>query len=631
MPILGYAGKLLRVDLTKNQIKTEKLPNEKTLRQYIGGVGLGTKLLFDEVDSQTTGTDPESRIIFMTGPLTGSKAPASSRTTVVGVRVDVPYLSGVGYAGDFWGPRLKWAGFDGIIIQGQSENPVYLWIHDGEAEIRDASKYWGKDTHEIVKPIKDDIGLKTNSSVASIGPAAESLIGETIIQFDYNHAAAKSGQGAVMGSKKLKALVVSADFVEAPLADKVKFNELASDWRKKLMNSTIYRLLKNGGFIRSGVMSLAEIHNTMCKNLSDPNFGKIFAKAVTETVSKSKQVGRPCFNCPVACSNDVTIGVGYFKGYKASIAGGGENIEGIGGNIGVTDGGAALYLTDLCDKLGIDIPHAGEILGLAFEAYEKGLLTKEQTDGLELTWGDFKVAEKLLRKMSSREGFGKVLAEGQKQLVNYIGKGAEKLATHIKNLGSPGHDCRSSWEVLLQSFVAPAGPVWTTQGLDQWNCEPDLGYPQMPAHFDRFRTASAVRHTQSKKTYEDCLGLCWLTIWGVKGTIEYTTKILSAATGWNITWDEAKILGDRIITLQKVISITRGWKVENDFDIGERLFEPPKVGVAKGVSIKPILKELISDYYLLMGWDPVTGIPKEETLKRIGLDFTINALKHVDT
>ena len=226
MPIPGYANKILRVDLTKSQIKTEKLPNEKSLRQYIGGVGLGTKLLFDEVNSQTMGTDPESRIIFITGPLTGSKAPASSRTTVVGVRVDVPYLSGVGYAGDFWGPRLKWAGFDGIIIQGNSSDPVYLWIHDGDAEIRDASNYWGKDTHEIVKSIKRDIGLKTHSSVASIGPAAENLIGETIIQFDYNHAVAKSGQGAVMGSKKLKAIVVSGDFVEASLADKVKFNKL---------------------------------------------------------------------------------------------------------------------------------------------------------------------------------------------------------------------------------------------------------------------------------------------------------------------------------------------------------------------------------------------------------------------
>lgn len=618
----GYAGKVLRVDLTTGKTTGEAF-REEILRKYIGSFGLATKIMFDEVPPNVRPFDPENRVIFMTGPLTGTVAPSSSRHVVLTLNTEVPKVMAPGYAGGFWAAYLKFSGYDGIIIQGAAKDPVYLWVHDDSAEILDAKKYWGKDTHETEDLIKKEIGDR-RTSVSTIGPAGETLSLGSVVSNDKRHISSKGG--AILGSKKLKAIAVGGGKrIKVPMADEQMARKLTKEWREAYDTSGNVRRNKGGNLLYWGHPKYFGENSPwilLVKNLSDPEFAYLYGKGLWDLARVSKVTPYYCYNCNVGCNYDCEIGSGPYKGTVVTITGGAENYEGLGGNIGVTDGGTVIYLTDLQDRLGFDAATVGSTIALAYECYEKGLITKEDTDGLELKWGNADAAIKLLHKIIRREGFGAVLADGPKEAAKRIskisGKDAMKYCTHIKGGGWIAHDFRMSWETMLGQYTCPFGPVIHGLGPYLYR-EPDLEYPRPPKPYNPEEAPIGVRTTQLKKVFEDCLGVCWYITGGVPRMIRIAPKMLSAVTGWDFTWEEAKLVGERIVTLGRVFALRRGLRLKDDLDVGPRLLEAPIAGPGKGHPIEPYLENMVKGYYKVMGWDEETGVPTEKTLERLNI------------
>jgi aldehyde:ferredoxin oxidoreductase len=615
----GYLGKLLRIDLSKEEIKEEKLPDEETLRKFIGGTGLGARILYDEVGPKTKPTDAENPLIFMTGPLTGTTVPCSSNTTVVTLNAEVDHMIGTSHSHGFWGAQLKFAGYDGVIIKGKAKKPVYISIKDKNVEIRDAKKIWGKDTHETEDLVKRDLH-NPNASVGAIGPAGENQVFGAFIEVDYNHSWAKAGCGRVMGSKNLKAIAVDGTGT-IPIADPMTYLRASREWRAKIFHSPSI----GNSMSRAGILfgyKYIESQNILAnRNFSRSTFPE-YAENIDRIKDEFKVEPTACWGCPVSCSYRALVTTGPKKGFLATLSGGGENTEAAAANVGITEPGWIVYMTDLYDRLGMDSGSMGLSLGLAFELYEKGIITKEDTDGLELNWGNAEAAEALLRKAVNREGFGAILAEGPKKAAERIGKGAEKYAIHLKGGGLNYHDWRAAWSIMLGQIVSGAGGRWEGYGVDVWAVEPDLG---LTKYHDPHKTegkADAVRRTQFKKLWEDSIGICWIGAWGCPGALGWASECVGAATGWkDFSAEEALLVGERVTNLQRIFNLRQGFDPKRDFeDLGKRLLEAPPDGVAKDKPLGPHLEKMIREYYQLMGWDEKTGKLLAKTWKKVGLE-----------
>ena len=629
MSIKGFTGQLLRVDLTTGDIKKDPLPEESVLREYLGGIGLGMKIILDEVDPSVQPLDAAAPLMFMTGPLAGTSAPSSSNLAVVSLNANTPYAVATGHTHGYWAAYLRHAGYDGIVFTGQSEKPVYLWVDDDRVEIRDASAVWGKDTRDTERLIKRELGDEEKISVACIGPAGEAMLHGASVKNDRNHGASKGSVGAVMGSKRLKAVAVRGTG-QVALCDPDAFVEVTQKWQKDVLKDpkpgegepSIGKLLNNGGVTRL-YTHIGDSNLLAAKNLTEPTWGEAFSHRLVKAVEDGDWTITPkeSYNCDVACAYDCRINKGTYAGFTASMCGGGENIEGAAGLVAIEDPTEAIILTDHMDAIGMDSSVGGALMGMAFELYDRGIITKEDTGGLDLTWGNFETAQTLLDQMCSGEGFGgKVLAKGLKEAARILGPEAEACVLHIRGGGYNMHDWRSAWSVLLGQVVAGAGVCWQGPGVDAWTTEPDLGYTELGTPFETEGKAEAVARTQIKKLWEDTLGVCWFACWGVGGVLDYSSKAIALATGWSdFDRDEAMLIGERMVNMQRLIAVKRGFKAGDEFDISHRLLEAPTVGAAAGKTIKPHLKGMVHEYYDIMGWDKDTGTPTEQTLERVGL------------
>jgi len=624
----GYTGKILRVDLTTERIVEEGLPSEDILRKYVGCFGLGLWYLIRELPTGVSPLEPENPLIFMNGPFVSTEGtkiavPSPNNCTAVTLNADTGFTAGRSHSHGWFGPRLKGAGYDGIIITGASKKWVYLWIHEGEVEIRDAGKFIGRDTHETEDLIKEDLGFTTDLpgkvSVAAIGPAGENMCAGALIENDKNHSFSHSGVGAVMGSKKLKAIAVKGE-KPVPIVDEEKLREISREWTKGASTLGLFPIVGQAGVPRSNYKGVLNLVGLSAKNWTT-NMLPGFGEGMTE---KGKITPKPCFRCPVACSYEVeVVEPGPLKGYVATLSGGGENQEGASSIVGVADPPSVWYLTDLNDRLGFETSTVGCAMAVAFEAYEKGLLTKEQTDGLELRWGDVKTIETLLRKIAKREGFGNLLADGPKIAAERVG--LPEAAVHIKGSGMNLHDWRRAWGVLLGQIVG-GGSGWPAPGADCWTPEADVGYPVKTNPLTPFGKAEEVAKTGRLKYWNDCHGSCWFATWGVPGILKYTSGAISAIVGWDFTPEEALMVGERVITLERIFNIRQGLTVEDDLNVSPRITDPAPAdaGPAAGKSIKPYLEGWVRDYYRLMGWDPKTGKPLRSTLRKLGLEEYIS-------
>jgi aldehyde:ferredoxin oxidoreductase len=611
----GYVGKLLGVDLSERKISELELPDDGTLRKYIGGWALGMRYLYDLLPEGFFAEDPENPLIFMTGPLTGLPLPGATNTTLATKNFDTGFTVGRSHTHHNFGKYLKGNGYDGVIVTGKSEKPVYLWIHDGKGELRDASHLWGStDTHEAEDVIQEELGSK-RISVASIGPCGENLVAGGMIMNDRNHGFSHSGVGSAMGAKLLKAIAVFGK-KPIPVADSEKLSSLKRKWVKGMQSPghVGWNLVRNQWLRKSEYRSMLKLLGFCGRNLR--------ANQLVEYGlgwAKQKYTKKTCPGCPIACSYDVEITTGPREGYIATLCGGGEALEGGGSILGITEPGSIFYMADLYDRLGIEGSMAGCTLAMAIEAFEKGLITTKDTDGLELKWGDSEVAEALVKKMVYREGFGEVLARGIKEAAEWIGGEAPSFAVHVKGTGISLHDWRATWGVLFGQIVG-SGAGWPAPGADCLGIQEDAGYPEYSERFDHHSKPMEAKETGIIKFLNDSTGFCWFITWGFRDLLRNTTETLNAAVGWNLTPGEVREVGERAMHLERAFNVRHGLKPAHDWTVPDRLVEAPAEGPAKGMSIKPHLESMAKEYHRLMGWDEKTGKPLESALRKAGLD-----------
>lgn len=610
-------GKILKVNLTSKIMSEEPLPDDDVLRKYVGCFGLG-QYYFDKLYEPGAGPlDPGNPLIFLSGPLTGTDVPSPTNMTLTTLNAETHITVGRSHTHGWWGPRLISCGYDGIIVEGESNSPLYLYISEEGTSLHPADEYWGMDTHETEEAFKEKFG--DDVSVAAIGPAGENGAAGALIANDKNHSFSHSSVGTIMGSKNLKAIVVEEGSLDKPVVDPEKLQENAKEWRTTAREEGLFPVVGDAGVPNSEYEGVKELVGLISKNMTTnklPGFGDGMADHDPEP--------QPCYKCPVACCYDVTIDSGKHEGYTATLSGGGENQEGASSVLGcgADDPGVAWFLTDHCDRLGLETSTAGCALAVAFEAFEEGIIDEEDTGGLELTWGNDEAAEELYRQYAHREGFGDKLADGPETAAERLG--VPEKAVHIKGAGMNLHDWRRGWGVMLGQIVG-GGSGWPAPGADCWTPEPDVGFPEKPDPMQPDGKPNEVAATAPKKYWEDIQGTCWFATWGLPGVLEWSAKCTAAATGWDdFDYKEALKIGERSVTLERILNMRLGLTAEDDIDIPQRLAEPSPDGPAEGKAIGPYVEGWVKDYYELMGWHRETGKPLRETLERLDLEEYID-------
>lgn len=624
--LYGYAGELLRVDLTNEQITDERY-DEETARNYIGGTGIGAKYLFEEVPTGVEWFDQGNRIIIATGPLGGTRIGGSGTFSVV---TKGPLTNGAvaSQANGFFGAFLRFSGYDGIILEGGATRWVYLYIHDGRAELVDAAHLVGKDNWETSDLIKGELGQgERGVSVASIGPAGENLVKFACICVDKGHIVAHNGVGAVMGSKKLKAIVVARGRVHPALKDKEGLSAIANQFHENIVNDPaslagIYtwgtlNIIVNSVAARDGTVPVKN-YTTNVYDI-DPEKLEKFGGPYIRSHFEPKP--NPCWACRMHHCHRMTITEGPFKGYVGEEPEY-ESFAAFGPVIGVTDVTAAIFLANEADRLGIDSNETAWTLGLAIECYEKGLITLEDTDQVELTWGNYEAANQIMHKIARRQGFGNILAEGAMRAAQHIGGKAPIFAIHTMKGNTPRvHDHRTLWPMLFDTCLSQMG---TDEGHTMLR-PTDLGLSVRPSR----RTNNSPEDTlawnvqcKGAVQFEDCLGVCRFV---TNTDIKALAQAVSAATGWDFPIQEAMEVGRRIVNLLRAFNIRHGHTAEMDAP-SPRYGSTPVDGPSQGKSITEYWDELRSKYYELMGWDKQTGKPLPHTLRHLGLEYAIPEL-----
>jgi aldehyde:ferredoxin oxidoreductase len=614
--LAGYVGKVLRVNLSKGNLSEESL-NEGTLKKWVGGVGLGAKYLYDEVAPGIEWSDPRNRLIWTTGPLAGSGV-SGAATFNVTTKGPMTNLAGASQANGYFGAYLKFSGYDGIIFEGAAPNLVYLLIKDGKAEIRDAQHLAGKDVWEVEDQLRKELGVRERDvSIYAIGPAGENKVFYATIGGDRGHVAAHAGVGAVMGSKNLKALVAYTGKRNFEIHDagglKAKNNELF-EFVKTF--GTIYQWGTGGGFSGLYGMGALPVKNYMTNIF--PEHEKMNGQYM-RTHFKVRPM--PCYQCRVAHVKEVTVTEGPYTGFVGEEPEY-EQLAAWGPQIGNADLGAVVMLTKQVDKLGMDCNEGSWVVGWAMECFEKGVFTKKEMDGLDLTWGNVEAVKELLNRIARRQGnIGNLLADGvMRASIKVGGQAADWAIYGAKGAAPRGHDHRGTtrWYELFDTCVTNTSTIESTWG----GIHPKLVDMQEPTdHFSHEQVSTFNAKYSGIRQFDDCLGTCRIASPHPKLVLE----CFNAVTGWNWTLEDAFICGRRIVNLLRVFNFKQGMKTEDERP-SKRYGSIPVDGPAKGKNIMEKWPQMVENYYRLMGWEPKTGKPLPETLRQLGLEEIIKDL-----
>jgi aldehyde:ferredoxin oxidoreductase len=613
----GYNGNVLRVNLTKEKISIEN-PDDLFYRRYIGGEGFVAYYLLKEIKAGIDPLSPENKLIFATGPLTGFAIPGTGRNSV---GAKSPLTGGFGEAevGGHWGAELKHAGFDAIIVEGKAKDPLYLWIKDGVAELRDASHIWGKVTGEAQKIIQKELNDKF-IRVAQIGPGGERLVRYACVINDLRNAAGRTGMGAVMGSKNLKAIAVRGHNRLQPqnkekLKGKIKeFNELAY---KPVRGYFEYG---TGGGITE---SFASSGNLPIRNFRDGKFP--YAKNLDPSIMKD-EIGlkmESCYACSIRCKKIVNIK----EPWNVNPIYGGpeyESIGAFGSTCGVDDIKAVCKANEICNKYSIDTISTGVSIAFAMECYENGILSDNDTDGIKLKFGNAEAMVKMVEMIAKRRGLGDILAEGVKTAAENIGNGAEKYAMHVKGQEIPMHEPRLKQGLGVGYTISPTGAEHMANLHDTSIAnERSIGAHSAigilePLEIDDIgiKKIRALVYISNWRNLYNALLICYFLPWDYVDAPE----ILRAITGWyTTTWELMKV-GERITTMARVFNIREGLTKKDDW-LPERFFQPHTSGALSDTSINPEeLKNAITTYYKMMGWND-NGIPMKSKLEELELEW----------
>ena len=597
-------GDILRINLTSGTIGREPL-KENIVRNYIGGLGIGAKILYDEVPPEASWSDEANRLIFAAGPLNGTAVPGSGTICAV-TKGCLTQGCSSSQANGYFGAYLKTSGVDALVIEGMASEWKYLYIQDDAAELRDASLLKGMDTIETERWIKKELSKKPGElSAYAIGPAGENKVKYAMIYGDEGHVMAHNGFGAVMGSKKLKAIAVKRGRIRPAVLDKEGLTKIAREIGTQARNHPIYGRIHKFGtsmlwnmLIHAGLIPVRNLTTNIF-----PNFAK-FSREHYGKLYEMKRV--QCWACTLHHVQHMKIGE---KGievkdpeYECTAAWGSlignENFE------------SAVLLSDLADRLGLDSNEAGWTIAFAIECYEKGILTPNDTDGLQMTWGNVEAVREMLHRITRREGIGNLLAEGVKRAAEQIGGEALNLGVYVNKGHSPRtHDARARWSDILDYATANVG---TSESNSVQSLEP----------FSPKEVASCVVKGKVRQ-FVDSLVVCNIATMSYAGTdVKNLINALNVVMGWSFTEKDAMDVSLRITNLARAYNIRCGITPECEVP-SPKYGSIPVDGPAKGMNIAPVWEDMVTEYYRLMGWDRSSGKPKADTLKKLGLDSVI--------
>ena len=589
----GYWDKILHVDLSARRTWTESL-GDAWFRNFGGGRALIAHYLLTEVPAGADPLGPENVLVFAPGVLTGAPVPGAGRHSVGG-KSPLTGAWGEAESGGYWGAELKRAGWDGIVVHGASETPVWLWIKDGEVEIRDAGHLWGRVADVVEDTIREELG-EPLSRIAQCGPAGEKLVRFALVANDLNEVAGRTGMGAVMGSKKLKAIAVRGT-QPVKIADKAALMSMA-----KWVASTVDDVHR--GFHEYGT-GAAMRGKSLEGGLPTLNYrmGKFDQVDMVDAVAVAEQFRvdmGACYACSVRCKKVVQVeqrkeNEGVTRKGKAIHSDpegrwsvnpryGGpeyESLAALGPTVGVSDLVALLKSNELCNALGMDTISTGTTIAWAMEAFEKGLLTGADTGGVELSWGDGNSVVRLIEMIANREGFGDLLAEGSQRAAEKVGRGTEKFLTTVKGMEMAMHDPRHMPRMRASYLTAPTG-------------------------------GDHMQQHDSKNGGRNQLGMCHFLQYNDGQSLE----IVNAVTGWGIDQDEANTIARRGLTMARLFNMREGVR-----RVDGRLPVRFEEGVAAHEGLTPEAQgEIVTEYYVRQGWDAESGLPTPETLAALGLD-----------
>ena len=616
----GYTGKILRVNLSNEKISVESL-DEIFCRRYIGGEGFLSYYLLKELKAGIDPLGPENKLIFANGPLTGFAIPGASRNSV-GAKSPLTGGFGAAEVGGHWGAELKHAGFDAIIVEGKANNPVYLWIHDGKAELRDANHLWGKVTGEVQEKIQEELN-DNHIRVAQIGPGGERLVRYACIINDLRNAAGRTGMGAVMGSKNLKAIAVRGN-QKQEAADKEKLKALLKLFNEKLQqrNAGYFEFGTGGGIMEDSASS----GNLSFRNFRDGGFTNAIALE-PETIKKTLGLEKDgCYACSIRCKKVVKIG----DPWNVDPIYGGpeyETLGALGSNCGIDDVKAVCKANEICNKYSLDTISTGVTIGFAMECYEEGILTDKDTDGIKLNFGNAEAMVQMVEMIGKREGLGDILAEGVKRASDKLKNGSDKFAMHVKGVEIPMHEPRLKQGMGLGYALSPTGAEHMAN-LDDYSVASSrvmayhgtIGILE-PLKLDDLspKKVRAVAYFSNWRYLFNALLMCYFVFW----RYDHITEMVKAVTGWSTSIWELMKAGERISTMTRVFNIREGI-TKNDDWLPERFFKPHTSGALSETTIDPDkLKNAINTYYNMMGWDE-NGIPTRAKLEELDIDWIVN-------
>lgn len=633
--IYGYAGKMLHLDLHTGEFSTE--PTEKYAREWIGGSGIAQWILYNHLKPWVTPYAPANEIIFSAGPLVGTLAPGASRMSADSQNTQT-FGVGTSNSDSFFSSQLKYAGYDHILIHGRSRKPVYLWIDDDRTELRDASHLWGMTTWETVDAIRQELGDTEEIHTVSIGPGGENLVREACIMQDKGRTMGRCGIGGVMGSKNLKAIAVRGTG-SVEVAEPERFMEMVFRLREIFEKSAVSKIYRDYG-VPMALKSKQASCGIPYKNfqelvLPDELYKKINYEQFVEKY-QAKVVGYPA--CPQHCSRIFHIHDGPYAGLVTE----GfwfEQLAEFSGRLAVWEPTFVPKLNSYCNQLGVGVDLVAGAIGWAMECYQRGILTRSDTDGLELEWGDTEVILELTRKIAYREGFGNILAEGCSKASQIIGKGSEYYAMHMK-----GQDL---YEVIRSAIAWGLGSCISTRGGGHVHGSPLFESVITPLDEAKALKVFGVRVTNDPLSFEgkaavvhyferfhrlcNALGICqFCTVWAdinLPGFPELA-ELYSAATGWQTTEPDLKRITSKMLNVEKAFNLIHtNLDRKDDYPPDRDLLEPIPSGTLAGFHLtREKWDGLLDEYYEMNDWDKKTSYPTKRCLTELGLGQIVKDL-----
>jgi aldehyde:ferredoxin oxidoreductase len=623
----GNTGKVINVDLGKGSIETELLP-EEYYTKYIGGSGLAAKLFWERGSFAADPLSPEAMLIFANGPFAGLKLSGASRNSVAG-RSPLTGNWGDSSCGGYFAPELRYAGYDGIIINGRATQPAMLLIEDDKIKILSALEYWGKGTEEVNRAIKDKYGKNYRTLI--IGPAGENLVKYAIILNEGHHAFGRAGFGAVMGSKNLKAIIVKASAKNMKLADPEKFEALRAELNPKIKDALASDVMRENGTaanLEGGVVSGDVPIRNFTSNYWEEMGQELNGGVLTEKYLTKR---RACAYCSIACKRVVEIKEGPF----AIPEGPGpeyETITALGSLIGSMDLAAVCKAGRVCNDLGLDTISAGGTIAWAMEAFERGDITDKDTGGIKLLWGDMgTVIDKVLPVIAGRKGvLGELLAEGSLAAAVRTGKNSASYTVQCKGLELPMHDPRGGGHGLALTYaVSPRGACHVASPMlfmEMGACfYPEIGFEyELEPKTDQYKAEAAVVAVALGALENSA---CFCQFANREVSIPEWVALFNSVAGYKWEVQDMMNVGTRIFFIKRLINYLFGCTAKDD-SLTPRILEPARDGEPEGVVMN--FEGMKKRFYELMDIDPVKGIPSDKRLVELGMDAEAKRVRQED-